>query len=102
MTLRTPEKPRFVAGVLGPTNRTCSISPDVNDPGARNVCFDDLVEGYALATEGLLDGGADLIIIETNSFNATPIPLSDYNVSGYTYEINKTSAELDRLNLNLT
>lgn len=65
MTLRTPEKPRFVAGVLGPTNRTCSISPDVNDPGARNVCFDDLVEGYALATEGLLDGGADLIIIET-------------------------------------
>lgn len=65
MTLKTPEKPRFVAGVLGPTNRTCSISPDVNDPGARNVTFDDLVGGYELATRGLIAGGADLIIIET-------------------------------------
>ena len=62
---RTPEKPRFVAGVLGPTNRTCSISPDVNDPGARNITFDELAEGYATAVRGLMDGGADLIIIET-------------------------------------
>ena len=58
-------KPRFVAGVLGPTNRTASLSPDVNDPGFRNVDFNQLVEIYAEATEGLLDGGADLILIET-------------------------------------
>ncbi len=61
----TPDKPRFVAGVLGPTGRTASISPDVNDPGARNVTFDELVESYAEATRGLLDGGADLLMVET-------------------------------------
>ncbi|RWU19065.1 methionine synthase [Pseudomonas alkylphenolica] len=64
-TLETPEKPRFVAGVLGPTSRTCSISPDVNDPGYRNVTFDLLVENYIEATRGLIEGGADLILIET-------------------------------------
>ncbi|MDQ8170155.1 MAG: methionine synthase [Gemmatimonadota bacterium] len=58
-------RPRWVAGVLGPTNRTASISPDVNDPGARNVTFTELVTAYVEATEGLLDGGADLILIET-------------------------------------
>ena len=61
----TKEKPRFVAGVLGPTNRTCSISPDVNDPGARNVTFDELVESYTEAIDGLVKGGADIILIET-------------------------------------
>ncbi|HEU0219182.1 MAG TPA: methionine synthase [Gallionella sp.] len=61
----TRDKPRFVAGVLGPTGRTASISPDVNDPGARNVTFDELVESYAEATRGLLDGGADLLMVET-------------------------------------
>ena len=61
----TPEKPRFVAGVLGPTNRTASISPDVNDPGFRNVTFMELVDAYAQATKGLIEGGADLIMIET-------------------------------------
>ena len=61
----TPEKSRFVAGVLGPTNRTASISPDVNDPGFRNVTFMELVEAYAQATKGLIEGGADLIMIET-------------------------------------
>ncbi len=60
-----PEKPRFVAGILGPTNRTCSISPDVNDPGFRNITFMQLVEAYAEATRGLIEGGADLIMIET-------------------------------------
>ena len=60
-TLETPDKPRFVAGVLGPTSRTCSISPDVNDPGFRNVTFDLLVENYIEATRGLIEGGADLI-----------------------------------------
>ncbi|MGE5757871.1 MAG: homocysteine S-methyltransferase family protein, partial [Sideroxydans sp.] len=61
----TPDKPRFVAGVLGPTGKTASISPDVNDPGARNVTFDQLVESYAEAVRGLLDGGADILMVET-------------------------------------
>jgi 5-methyltetrahydrofolate--homocysteine methyltransferase len=65
MTVQTPDKPRFVAGVLGPTSRTCSISPDVNDPGFRNVSFDQLVEAYYESTSGLIKGGADLILIET-------------------------------------
>ncbi|MDP3839760.1 MAG: homocysteine S-methyltransferase family protein, partial [Methylococcales bacterium] len=61
----TPEKPRFVAGVLGPTARTASMSPDVNDPGFRNISFDELVTAYTEATHGLIEGGADLILIET-------------------------------------
>ena len=61
----TPEKPRYVAGAIGPTTRTASISPDVNDPGARNVSYDQLVAAYLEAANGLIDGGSDLIIIET-------------------------------------
>jgi 5-methyltetrahydrofolate--homocysteine methyltransferase len=64
-TARTPEKPRFVAGVLGPTPKTASISPDVNDPGARSISFDDLRADYANATRALMEGGVDLIMIET-------------------------------------
>ncbi|MBF7953936.1 methionine synthase [Rahnella victoriana] len=64
-TARTPDKPRYVAGVLGPTNRTASISPDVNDPAFRNVSFDQLVEAYRESTRALIEGGADLIMIET-------------------------------------
>jgi 5-methyltetrahydrofolate--homocysteine methyltransferase len=64
-TARTPDKPRFVAGAMGPTNRTASISPDVNDPGARNVTFDELVATYDEAVRGLAEGGADLILVET-------------------------------------
>ncbi|WP_269531801.1 methionine synthase [Chitinimonas sp. BJYL2] len=64
-TAKTPNKPRFCAGVLGPTNRTCSISPDVNDPGYRNVTFDQLVESYLEAIDGLVVGGADLLLVET-------------------------------------
>ena len=60
-----PARPRFVAGVLGPTNRTASLSPEVENPGARNVTFDELVTAYAEATRGLLDGGADLLLVET-------------------------------------
>lgn len=63
--IATPDRPRWVAGVLGPTSRTLSISPDVNDPGARNVSFDELVETYIEATEGLIAGGSDIILIET-------------------------------------
>ncbi len=61
----TPDKPRFVAGVLGPTSRTLSLSPDVNDPGFRNVEFDDLVTQYAESTRALIAGGSDIILIET-------------------------------------
>ena len=61
----TPEKPRFVAGAIGPTPKTASISPDVNDPGARNTSFDELLEAYKEQARGLLDGGADLFLIET-------------------------------------
>ncbi|MHB1115899.1 methionine synthase [Sideroxydans sp.] len=61
----TADKPRFVAGVLGPTDKTATISPDVNDPAARNISFDQLVSDYSDATRGLMDGGADLILIET-------------------------------------
>jgi len=61
----TPERPRFVAGILGPTSRTASLSPDVNDPGARNVTFDELVENYTESTHALIEGGVDLIMVET-------------------------------------
>ncbi len=59
------DKPRFVAGVLGPTNRTASISPDVNDPGRRNIDFEQLVDAYREAARGLIEGGADLLLVET-------------------------------------
>ena len=59
------DKPRFVAGVIGPTSRTCSLSPDVNDPGFRNVTFDELVGVYMESTRGLIEGGSDIILIET-------------------------------------
>ncbi len=65
VTARTPDRPRYVAGALGPTSRTASISPDVNDPGARNVTFEQLVTAYVEATHGLLDGGSDVLVIET-------------------------------------
>ncbi len=64
-TAQNPAKPRFVAGVLGPTSRTASISPDVNDPGYRNVSFDALVTDYLEAIRGLTDGGADILLVET-------------------------------------
>ena len=61
----TPDKPRFVAGALGPTPKTASISPDVNDPGARNVNFDQLVTAYLEQTRALVEGGADVLLVET-------------------------------------
>src|SRR5580765_5898352 len=64
-TAKTPAKPRFVAGALGPTNRTATISPDVNDPGFRNVSYDELVAAYTEAIDGLVQGGADLLLVET-------------------------------------
>lgn len=64
-TRKTPQKPRFVAGILGPTTRTASISPDVNDPGARNVNFDALVAAYRESILALVDGGVDILMVET-------------------------------------
>ncbi|MGN6329900.1 MAG: homocysteine S-methyltransferase family protein [Rhodanobacter sp.] len=65
MTAKTPDKPRFVIGVLGPTSRTASLSPDVNDPGFRNVTFQELVENYTESATGLIEGGADVLMVET-------------------------------------
>ena len=65
MTAKEPHKPRFVAGAMGPTNRTCSLSPDVNDPGFRAVTFDELVKAYYDQAKALIDGGSDLLLIET-------------------------------------
>jgi 5-methyltetrahydrofolate--homocysteine methyltransferase len=72
MEAKTPDKPRFVAGVLGPTTKTASISPDVNDPGFRGITFDDLVRDYSESIRGLIDGGADILLVETifDSLNA--------------------------------
>ncbi|MGD9662827.1 MAG: methionine synthase, partial [Porticoccaceae bacterium] len=83
-------RPRWVAGVLGPTSRTCSLSPDVNDPGARNITFDELREGYEVATTALIEGGSDLILIETvfDTLNAKAALFAVENV-------------FDRLNLRL-
>jgi len=64
-TQKTPDKPRFVAGAVGPTNRTASISPDVNNPGFRNISFDELRDAYKEQVRGLVDGGVDIILIET-------------------------------------
>jgi len=62
---KDPSRPRYVAGVLGPTNRTASLSPEVENPGARNVTFDQLVDAYTVAIGGLMDGGADILLVET-------------------------------------
>ena len=71
-TAKNPEKPRFVAGSVGPTNKTCSMSPDVNNPAFRAITFDELVEAYQEQMEALLEGGVDAILIETifDSLNA--------------------------------
>ena len=64
-TKQNPDKPRFVAGALGPTNKTLSMSPDVNDPGYRAVYFDEMADAYKLQAKGLIDGGADILLVET-------------------------------------
>ena len=64
-TEKEPQKPRFVAGSIGPTNKTASLSPDVNDPGFRAITFDQLVDAYSEQTEALLDGGVDILLVET-------------------------------------
>src|SRR4029077_2174941 len=64
-TARTPDKPRFVAGAIGPTNRTLSISPEVNNPALRTITFDALRDAYKEQARGLIDGGCDLLLVET-------------------------------------
>ncbi|RLA02031.1 MAG: methionine synthase, partial [Gammaproteobacteria bacterium] len=64
-TKENPDKPRFVAGVLGPTNQTCSISPDVNDPGFRKITFQQMNEAYLESAAALIEGGADILLVET-------------------------------------
>src|SRR5690554_5720550 len=78
---KTPDKPRYVAGVVGPTPRTASISPDVNNPAFRNIHFDDLVEAYTEAAEGLIEGGADILLIET-IFDALNAKAAVYAIQG--------------------
>jgi 5-methyltetrahydrofolate--homocysteine methyltransferase len=64
-TAREPHKPRFVAGSIGPTNRTASLSPDVNDPGFRAITFNELKDAYIFQVKGLMDGGVDILLVET-------------------------------------
>jgi 5-methyltetrahydrofolate--homocysteine methyltransferase len=85
-TAETPDRPRFVAGVLGPTNRTCSISPDVNDPAFRNISFDDLVAAYSESARALIEGGSDLILIET-VFDTLNAKAAAFAVSGIFEEL---------------
>lgn len=86
-TLQHPEKPRFVAGALGPTNRTASISPDVTNPGYRNVTFDALRDAYTESLRGLIDGGIDIILIET-VFDTLNAKAAIYACKKYLYEHN--------------
>ncbi|BBM85646.1 methionine synthase [Candidatus Uabimicrobium amorphum] len=86
-TAQNPEKPRYVAGALGPTTRTASISPDVNDPGKRNVTFDELVAAYREQTRGLMDGKVDVLLIET-IFDTLNAKAAIYAIEDYFEEHN--------------
>ena len=81
-TAKNPNKPRFVAGSIGPTNRTASISPDVENPGVRNISFDELLAAYEEQIEGLVDGGVDILLIETifDTLNARAAIMAADNV----------------------
>ncbi|MBS1527487.1 MAG: methionine synthase, partial [Bacteroidetes bacterium] len=88
---KDPSKPRFVAGAIGPTNRTASMSPDVNDPGFRAVTFDDLAEAYYEQVRGLVDGGSDVLIIET-IFDTLNAKAAIYAIKRYEDELKKSPA----------
>ncbi len=88
-TLRTPDKPRFVAGSIGPTNKTASMSPDVNDPAYRAVSFDELVEAYTEQIRGLVDGGADILLVET-IFDTLNAKAALFAVATYCESIGRT------------
>src|SRR5215203_5689803 len=82
----TQERPRFVAGALGPTNRTASLSPDVNNPGFRNITFEELAESYAEAARGLVEGGADLLLVET-IFDTLNAKAAIFGITGYLEDV---------------
>ena len=84
-TEKTPDKPRFVAGAIGPTNRTASLSPDVNNPGFRNITFEELAASYAEAARGLVDGGSDLLLVET-IFDTLNAKAAIFGITGYLEE----------------
>ena len=86
-TAKNPDKPRFVAGAFGPTNRTASISPDVNNPGFRAVTFDELKEAFYEQASGLIDGGADILLLETI--------IDTLNVKAALFAIDELFAEKD-------
>jgi 5-methyltetrahydrofolate--homocysteine methyltransferase len=85
-TAKNPNKPRFVAGSIGPTNMTLSISPDVNDPGFRAITFDKLVTAYKEQTKGLIEGGSDILLVET--------VFDTLNAKAALFAINETQEEL--------
>jgi 5-methyltetrahydrofolate--homocysteine methyltransferase len=87
-TEKEPHKPRFVAGAMGPTNRTLSISPDVNNPGYRAVTFDQLKDAYKLQVKGLIDGGADLLLVET-IFDTLNAKAALFGIQEYFEEVGK-------------
>ena len=87
-TALTPERPRFVAGSIGPTNRTASISPDVNDPGYRAITFDELVEAYTEQIRGLIDGGVDILLVET-VFDTLNCKAALFAIDTYCEKINR-------------
>jgi 5-methyltetrahydrofolate--homocysteine methyltransferase len=91
-TAKEPNKPRFVAGAMGPTNRTASMSPDVNDPGYRAITFDQLVEAYKDQVKGLLDGGVDILLIET-IFDTLNAKAAMFAVDSY-FDENKVSVPI--------
>lgn len=106
-TEKEPHKPRFVAGAVGPTNRTASISPDVNDPGFRNVSFDELVEAYGEQVRGLIEGGVDTILIETvfdtlNAKAAGFATLEAFDATGVTLPIQLSGTITDLSGRNLS
>jgi len=88
-TLKTPNKPRFVAGAVGPTNRTASLSPDVNDPGYRAVTFDDLANAYYDQVRGLVDGGSDVLLVET-IFDTLNAKAALFAIDRYMSELKKS------------
>jgi 5-methyltetrahydrofolate--homocysteine methyltransferase len=88
MNKLTPNKPRFVAGALGPTNRTASLSPDVNDPGFRAITFDQLVDAYYTQTKGLIEGGSDILLVET-IFDTLNAKAALFAIEKYINELNE-------------
>src|SRR5690606_9982637 len=100
-TAKNPEKPRFVAGAIGPTNRTLSMSPDVNDPGYRAITFEELEEAYYEQVRGLVDGGADLLLVET-IFDTLNAKAAIFAIKRYEQELNEKLKNSELLPQNIS